>query len=96
MASSFRVQVTGLAFGFNSASLVLKQVPICIEKPKTNIFDKSIKFLHWFFLVVVDGFGSFKGQVDSPEMPEITEMTGNFTKVTKYLTKLKDTLINYV
>ena len=39
------------------------------------------------------------GQVDSSrssETPEITEMTENFTKVTKYLTKLKDTLINYV
>ena len=31
------------------------------------------------------------GQVDSPE---ITEMTENFTKVTKYLTKFKETLIN--
>ena len=39
------------------------------------------------------------GQVDSPELPEtpkITVMTENFTKVTKYLTKLKDTLMNYV
>ena len=38
-------------------------------------------------------------QVDSPESPEtleIMEMTENFTKVTKYLTKLKETLINYV
>ena len=36
------------------------------------------------------------GQVDSPELletPEITEMTENFTKVTKYLTKFKETLI---
>ena len=34
------------------------------------------------------------GQVDSPESPktpEITEMTENFTKVTKYLTKSKQT-----
>ena len=37
-----------------------------------------------------------KGQVDSPEMPKITEMTENFTKVAKYLTKLKHTLIKYV
>ena len=39
------------------------------------------------------------GQVDSPELPEtpeITEMTENFTKVTKYLTKFKETLINHV
>ena len=36
------------------------------------------------------------GQVDSPKSPEITEMMENFTKVTKYLTKLKDALINYV
>ena len=38
-------------------------------------------------------------QVDSPELPEtpeITEMTENSTKVAKYLTKLQDTLINYV
>ena len=28
------------------------------------------------------------GQVDSPELPEMTE---NFTKVTKYLTKLRNT-----
>ena len=39
------------------------------------------------------------GQIDSPELPEtpeITEITENFTKVTKYLTKFKETLINYV
>ena len=38
------------------------------------------------------------GQVDSlelPEMLEITEMIENFTKVTKYLAKFKET-INYV
>ena len=33
------------------------------------------------------------GQVDSPELPEMME---NFTKVTKYLAKFKETLINYV
>ena len=41
----------------------------------------------------------FHGRVDSPglpEMPEITEMTENFTLVTKYLAKFKETLINYV
>ena len=39
------------------------------------------------------------GQVGSPELletPEIMEKTENFIKVTKYLTKLKETLINYV
>ena len=39
------------------------------------------------------------GQVDSPELPEtpeITTMTENFTKVTKYLTKSKETLTNCV
>ena len=39
------------------------------------------------------------GQFDSsesPERPEITEIIENFTKVTKDLTKLKDTLENYV
>ena len=37
------------------------------------------------------------GQVDSPELSktlEITEMMENFTKVTKYLTKFKEILIN--
>ena len=56
-ASGFRVQFTGLFFVFKSASLILKQVPTCIRKPKT--FDKSVKFLNWFFLVVLDGFRSF-------------------------------------
>ena len=39
------------------------------------------------------------GQVHSPELsetPEIMEMTENFTTVTKYLTKFKEALINYV
>ena len=57
--SGFRVRVTGLVFVFKSASLTLKQVPTCIGKPKTNTFDKSHKFLHWLFLVVLDGFRSF-------------------------------------
>ena len=38
-------------------------------------------------------------QVDSSElleMLETTKMTENFTKVTKYLTTFKETLINYV
>ena len=33
---------------------------------------------------------------ESPETPEITEKTKNFIKVTKYLTRLKETSINYV
>ena len=48
--------------------------------------------LHLFF-----GTNLIGGQFDSSkssETPEITEMTENFTKVTKYLTKLKDALIN--
>ena len=39
------------------------------------------------------------GQVNSLELPqrlEITEMMEHFTKVTKHLTKFKETLINYV
>ena len=39
------------------------------------------------------------GQVDSPELLEtleITEKMENFIKVTKYLTKLKEALINHV
>ena len=49
--------------------------------------------------VLINIMISFIDQVDSPESPETLEITGmteNFTKVTKYLTKLKDTLINYV
>ena len=41
----------------------------------------------------------YMGQIDSLELPktsEITEMTENFTKVTKHLTIFKETLINYV
>ena len=62
-ASGFRVQVTGLVFVFKLASLALKQVPTYIRKPKTNTFDKSIKFLHWF-LVVLDGFRLFEVVLD--------------------------------
>ena len=39
------------------------------------------------------------GQVDFPELPEtpeITEIIENFIKVTKHLTKRKETLTNYV
>ena len=59
-ASAFRVQVTGLVFIFKSAFLVLKQVPTCVRKPKTNTFDKSIKFLYWLFLITLDGFRLFQ------------------------------------
>ena len=59
-ASGFRVRVACLVFVFKPASLVLKQVPTCIRKPNTNTFDKSIKFLHLLFLVVLDGFRSFQ------------------------------------
>ena len=41
----------------------------------------------------------YNSQVDSPELletPEITEIKKNFTKVTKYLTKFKETLRYYV
>ena len=41
----------------------------------------------------------YMSQIDSLELPktsEITEMTENFTKVTKHLTIFKETLINYV
>ena len=40
-----------------------------------------------------------EGQVDSlesSETPEITEIIKNFIKMTKYFTKLKDTLTNYL
>ena len=35
-----------LVFVFKLASLVLKKVSICIQKPKTNTLDKPIKFWH--------------------------------------------------
>ena len=60
---SCRVRVTCLVF-FKSASLVLKQVPTCIRKLKTIIFDKSIKFLHWLFLVVLMVLGRFMSFLD--------------------------------
>ena len=42
-------------------------------------------------------FGLRSGQFpESPETPEIMEKMENFIKVTKYLTKQKETLINYV
>ena len=60
MVSGFRVWVTGLVFVFKLAYLALKQVPTCIQKRKTdNTFDKLIKFLHWLFLVILNGFMSF-------------------------------------
>ena len=47
-------------FVSKSASLVLNRVPVCVGKPKMNTFDESlIKFLNWFFLVVLDSFRSF-------------------------------------
>ena len=49
------VRLQGLShrssFVFKSAPLILKQVPICIRKLKTNTFDKSIKFWHWLQIV---------------------------------------------
>ena len=59
ITSGFMVRVNGLVFVFKLAFLVLKQVPTCIRKSKTNTFDKSIKFLHWLFLVVLGSFRSF-------------------------------------
>ena len=56
-----------------------------------------VKF--FYFLLLLCKACIINSQVDSPELPEtleITEKTENFTKVTKYLTKLKETLINYV
>ena len=32
---------------------------LVLRKPKTNTFDECIKFLHWLFLVVLDGFRLF-------------------------------------
>ena len=53
-----QIRVTDLVLVFKSASLVLKRVPTCIQKHKINTFGKLIKFLHWLFLVVLDGFRS--------------------------------------
>ena len=66
------------------------------------LFSSSVKRLEKQFSIKAN-FSTFLqlnwGKVDSPELPEkpeITEITENFTKVTKYLTKFKETLINYV
>ena len=48
-ASGFRVRVTGLVFVFKSESLILKLVPTYIQKPKTNTYDKSVKFYIGYF-----------------------------------------------
>ena len=49
MASGFRVRVAGLVFLFKLASLALKQVPTCIQKPKTNTFEKSSFYGGYFW-----------------------------------------------
>ena len=55
-ASSFRVWVTVLVFCFLSLYLwSWTELRPAFENPKTNIFDESIKFLDWLFLVVLDG-----------------------------------------
>ena len=59
-ATGFTVRVTSLFFLFKSASLVLKQIPACTRKHKTNAFGRLTKYLHWLLLVVLDGFRSFK------------------------------------
>ena len=46
-SAGFRVRLTEQAFVFKSAPLAIKQVPTCIQNPKSNTFDKSIRFLHW-------------------------------------------------
>ena len=85
MMSGFRVRVAGLVLDFKLASLLQKRVATCIQKPKKNTFDKSIKFLHWLFLVVLDDFRSlldtvlwlqswpcllsFQGQANGSEPP---------------------------
>ena len=53
-------RLQGLVFVFNSTSLILKQVPTCIQKPKANAIDKSVKFLHWLFLVIQMVLGRFR------------------------------------
>ena len=60
----------------------------------TKFQESFIYFIHTFFTKNVFKLG-LTGQINSPESPEITEMTEYFTKVTKYLTKSKETLINY-
>ena len=59
-ASGFRVTATVLVFGFKLASLVLKEVPTYIRKPKTNTFDKSILSFYigyfWSFQMVSGRF----------------------------------------
>ena len=83
-------------FIFHLSLIKFFEIIICLKKdiiPARKI-RKSNKVC--FFNPAL---GKPDSQVDfseSPETPEITEMTDNFTKVTKYLTNLKETLINYV
>ena len=48
------------------------------------------------FLSAIREFYSQVDSPESPETPEITEIIENFIKVTNDLTKLKETLTNYV
>ena len=58
----FRVRVTDLVFVFRSASLVLKQVSICIRKPlisQLSFYNIVIFSCFRWFLVVLDAFRMF-------------------------------------
>ena len=59
-----------------------------------TINSSSRRFL-WTILTFEILTSEILVQVDSPELPEITEMMENFMKVTKYLTKFKETLIMF-
>ena len=64
--SGFRVLAAGLVFVFKSTPLVLKQVPTCIGKPKTNTFDKSSFYsgYFWSFQMVLGRFRLFQAVLD--------------------------------
>ena len=64
-----------------------------------KVFPNIIRSFQSYTTIITSFEFQFIGQRDSPELPEtpeITETTENFMKVTKYLTKFKETLINYV
>ena len=66
----FRVRVTGLVFVFRSASLVLKQVSICIRKPVISQLSFYIRYFQSFqmllecFQIILGRFRSFQIVLD--------------------------------
>ena len=88
---------TNLPVGFKKHWTLVLAPALQIRAGQRSVTANFYPHIYHVMIIVAGGFS--RGQVDSPELPEtpeITEMTANFTKVTKYLTKFTETLINYV